>query len=176
MMSQTGAQPAISEAADSGPYEGVGHSLKVVRERRGLALADVSARLRIRRPYLEAIETGAFSDLPGAVYISGFLRQYAEFLGLDAEQVLKTYQDEADAPLQRTVLNFPMPRPEERTPRLWLVVGALVIAAVIYALWYRHQESLRFGQDLIQAVPARLADLVPSPQPIAPAIQAPAIQ
>lgn len=169
MMTQTGAQPAVSEAAVSGRYEGVGHSLKVVRERRGLALADVSARLRIRRPYLEAIEGGAFGELPGAVYISGFLRQYADFLGLEAEQVLKTYQAEADAPLQRTVLNFPMPRPEERTPRLWLVVGALVLAAIIYALWYRHQETLRFGQDLIQAVPARLADMVPSPQPIAPA-------
>lgn len=150
-------------------YEGVGHSLKVVRERRGLALADVSSRLRIRRPYLEAIETGNFAELPGAVYINGFLRQYAEFLGLDAEQVLKTYQAEAaDAP-QRTVLNFPMPRPEERTPRLWLVTGALVLALIVYGLWYRHQEALRFGQELIQAVPAHLADLIPSSQPIAPA-------
>lgn len=171
-MTQTGAQPALPDTAVSGRYEGVGHSLKVVRERRGLTLAEVSARLRIRRPYLEAIESGAFGELPGAVYISGFLRQYAEFLGLEAEHVLKTYQAEADAPLQRTVLNFPMPRPEERTPRLWLVLGALVIAAGIYALWYRHQETLRFGQDLIQAVPPRLADLVPSPQPIGPAPQA----
>lgn len=171
IMTQTGAQPALPDTVVSGRYEGVGHSLKVVRERRGLTLAEVSARLRIRRPYLEAIESGAFGELPGAVYISGFLRQYAEFLGLEAEQVLKNYQAEADAPLRRTVLNFPMPRPEERTPRLWLVIGALVLAAIVYVLWYRHQEALRFGQDLIQAVPARLADLVPSPQPIAPAPQ-----
>lgn len=151
-------------------YEGVGHSLKVVRERRGLALTDVSARLRIRRPYLEAIEEGRFAELPGAVYVSGFLRQYAEFLGLDPEQVLKSYQAESDGAVHhRPVLNFPMPRPEERTPRLWLVVGALVLAGIVYALWYRHQEALRVGQDLIQAVPSRLADLVPSPQPIAPA-------
>ncbi len=151
-------------------YEGVGHSLKVVRERRSLALTDVSARLRIRRPYLEAIEEGRFSELPGAVYVSGFLRQYAEFLGLDPDQVLKSYQAESDGTVHhRPVLNFPMPRPEERTPRLWLVVGALVLAGIIYALWYRHQEAMRMGQDLIQAVPSRLADLVPSPQPIAPA-------
>jgi len=151
-------------------YEGVGHSLKVVRERRSLALTDVSARLRIRRPYLEAIEEGRFSELPGAVYVSGFLRQYAEFLGLDPDQVLKSYQAENDGTVHhRPVLNFPMPRPEERTPRLWLVVGALVLAGIVYALWYRHQEALRMGQDLIQAVPSRLADLVPSPQPIAPA-------
>jgi cytoskeleton protein RodZ len=168
MSLQSGEQPAASDAASSGGYEGVGHSLRVVRERRGLELADVSARLRIRRPYLEAIESGRFAELPGAVYINGFLRQYAEFLGLDAEQVLKTYQDEADAP-PRTVLNFPMPRPEDRTPRLWLIGGALIIAIAVYALWYRHQEALRLGHDLIEAVPARLADLVPSPTPIAPA-------
>lgn len=178
MSIQTGEQPAgpgASETAASatngapGGYEGVGHSLRVVRERRGLELADVSARLRIRRHYLEAIETGRFGELPGAVYINGFLRQYAEFLGLDPDQVLKTYQTEADAPLQRPVLNFPMPRPEDRTPRLWLVLGALVIAVAIYALWYRHQETLRLGQDLIRSVPAHLADLVPNPTPIRPA-------
>ena len=160
----------VEAEAPDGRYEGVGHSLKVVRERRGFALEDVSARLRIRRPYLEAIEEGRFGELPGAVYVSGFLRQYAEFLGLDPDQVLKTYQAESDGAVHhRPVLNFPMPRPEERTPRLWLVVGALVLAGIVYALWYRHQEALRVGQDLIQAVPSRLADLVPSPQPIAPA-------
>jgi cytoskeleton protein RodZ len=171
MNSQSGGQPAMADAALHGErYEGVGHSLKVVRERRDLALTDVSARLRIRRPYLEAIEEGRFGELPGAVYVSGFLRQYAEFLGLDPDQVLKSYQAESDgAAHHRTVLNFPLPRPEERTPRLWLVVGALVLAGIVYALWYRHQEALRVGQDLIQAVPSRLADLVPSPQPIAPA-------
>jgi cytoskeleton protein RodZ len=171
MNTQSGGQPAMADAALHGErYEGVGHSLKVVRERRDLALTDVSARLRIRRPYLEAIEEGRFSELPGAVYVSGFLRQYAEFLGLDPDQVLKSYQAENDGSVHhRPVLNFPMPRPEERTPRLWLVVGALVLAGIVYALWYRHQEALRVGQDLIQAVPSRLADLVPSPQPIAPA-------
>ena len=170
MNTQSGGQTAVADAAPlGGRYEGVGHSLKVVRERRSLALTDVSARLRIRRPYLEAIEEGRFGELPGAVYVSGFLRQYAEFLGLDPEQVLKSYQAESDGAVQRTVLNFPMPRPEERTPRLWLVIGALVLAGIVYALWYRHQEALRVGQDLIQAVPSRLADLVPSPQPIAPA-------
>lgn len=170
MNTQSGGQPATADTTlHAGRYEGVGHSLKVVRERRSLALTDVSARLRIRRPYLEAIEEGRFGELPGAVYVSGFLRQYAEFLGLDPEQVLKSYQAESDGAVQRTVLNFPMPRPEERRPRLWLVVGALVVAGVVYALWYRHQEALRVGQDLIQAVPSRLADLVPSPQPIAPA-------
>ncbi len=171
MNSQSGGQPAVADATSpAGRYEGVGHSLKVVRERRSFALADVSARLRIRRPYLEAIEEGRFGELPGAVYVSGFLRQYAEFLGLDPDQVLKSYQAESDGAVHhRPVLNFPMPRPEERTPRLWLVVGALVLAGIVYALWYRHQEALRVGQDLIQAVPSRLADLVPSPQPIAPA-------
>src|SRR3546814_703503 len=172
MSVQSGERPAGSDATAtataSGGYEGVGHSLRVVRERRGLQLADVSARLRIRRPYLEAIESGHFTELPGAVYINGFLRQYAEFLGLDAEQVLKTYQDEADAP-QRTVLNFPMPRPEDRTPRFWLIGGALILAIALYALWYRHQDALRLGHDLIASVPARMADLVPNPPPIAPA-------
>src|SRR3546814_13926798 len=67
-----------------------------------------------------------------------------------------------------------MPRPEDRTPWFWLIGGALILAVAIYALWYRHQEALRLGHDLIEAVPARLADLVPSPTPIAPAPASPA--
>lgn len=161
---QSGEQPAMADAAAaSGGYDGVGHSLKVVRERRNLTLADIASRLRIRRPYLEAIETGRFDELPGPVYVTGFLRQYAEFLGLEPEGVLKNYQAETNAQLQRPVLNFPLPRPEERSPRIWLVVGAVVVAVGIYAVWYRHQEAVRFGQELIQAVPAQLADLVPNP-------------
>lgn len=156
----------VADAPASSNYEGVGHSLRVVRERQGLAVAEISNRIRIRRPHLEAIEAGRFDLLPGPVYITGFLRTYAEFLGLDAEQVVKAFQQESDLARQRRVLQFPMPRPEARTPRLWLVVAALLLAAVVYAFWYRNQEGLRIGAELVKAVPARLAELVPSPTPI----------
>jgi len=155
-----------ASAAVSGNYDGVGHSLKTVRERLGLSIADVSARIRVRRPHLEAIERGRFQELPGPVYVTGFLRSYAEVLGLDPEHVVSSFQAESDIARQRHVLVFPIPRPEQRTPRFWLVLLALVIAAAAYGLWFRFQENFRSGAELVKPLPARMADLLPNPTPI----------
>lgn len=167
MASKIGEQPIATTAPAA--YEGVGYSLRVVRERKKLALEDVSARLRIRRQHLAAIEAGNFAELPGPVYITGFLRSYAEFLGLDPSQVISNFQAESDMARRRPVLNFPMPRPEARTPRLWLVVAGIAAAIVVYAVWYRYQESMRLGAELIKPVPDRLAELIPPPAPPRPA-------
>lgn len=163
MSSDAGESPV---QVSSGAYEGVGNSLKVVRERQGLSLVDVAARTRIRRQHLQAIEEGRFIELPGPVYITGFLRTYAEMLGVDAEQVVNGFQQESDLARQRQDLVFPMPRPEARTPRFVLVLAALAVAVGAYALWYRYQETFRSGAELVKAVPSRLANLVPPPTPI----------
>lgn len=163
MSAEAGDKPAASIA---GPYEGVGHSLKIVRERQGLSLVDVAARTRIRRQHLDAIEGGRFTELPGPIYITGFLRTYAETLGLEPEQVVQNFQSESDIARQRKELVFPMPRPEQRSPRLLLVLVALAVAVGAYAVWYRYQETFRSGAELVKAVPGRLADLVPPPTPI----------
>lgn len=161
-------EPGGDKAAAAMPesYEGVGHSLRTVRERKGLTLADVSARIRVRKPHLEAIEHGRFQELPGPVYVTGFLRAYADVLGLDPEHVVSSFQAESDVARQRRVLVFPIPRPEHRTPRLWLIMFALVAAVAAYALWYRYQENFRTGAELVKPLPPRMADLLPNPAPI----------
>ena len=58
----------------------------------GLSVSDIGQRLRIRRPYIEAIEAGRFDALPGAAYIPAFLRAYAVHVGLEPEKVLTAYQ------------------------------------------------------------------------------------
>ena len=166
MSGEAGNMPA---AESSSAYEGVGNSLKVVRERQGLSLPDVASRTRIRRQHLAAIEAGHFAELPGPVYITGFLRTYAETLGLDPETVVSRFQEESDLARQRQDLVFPMPRPEARSPRWWLVLVALAAAVAAYLVWYHYQEAFRRGAELVKAVPSRLAELVPPPTPIAAA-------
>src|SRR5207248_10366800 len=61
----------------------LGASLRAARHKRGLELDAVQRELRIRKRYLEALEGDRFELLPGQVYARGFLREYAEFLGLD---------------------------------------------------------------------------------------------
>jgi cytoskeletal protein RodZ len=69
----------------------IGSSLRQAREKRGLELDAVQRALRIRRRYLEAIENDRFDQLPGEVYARGFLREYADFLGLDGSIYVEEY-------------------------------------------------------------------------------------
>ena len=63
----------------------IGPALKEARERRGLAFGDVEADTAIRTRYIRALEEEQFHVLPGPTYTKGFLRAYAEYLGLDGQ-------------------------------------------------------------------------------------------
>jgi len=69
----------------------VGRLLRRAREEGHIDLNEAVEATRIRRYYLEALEKEEWGNLPSPVFIKGFLRAYAEFLGLDKEMVLNSY-------------------------------------------------------------------------------------
>jgi cytoskeleton protein RodZ len=71
----------------------IGQRLKAAREEQRLTLEKVFEATRIRVQYLQALEEDDHSILPSAVQARGYLRNYAEFLGLDAEQMLRELRD-----------------------------------------------------------------------------------
>jgi flagellar biosynthesis protein FlhG len=62
-----------------------------VRESQGLELAEISAKTKIARTYLQALEDERFEDLPALVYTRGFLSELAKQLRLDPAHVHRTY-------------------------------------------------------------------------------------
>src|SRR3954464_6577486 len=82
----------------------VGGSLREARLKRGLSPADVQKAIRIRDRYLQALEEERWELLPGDAYVKGFLRTYAEYLGLDGQLYIEeynsrfVYRDEAVVP------------------------------------------------------------------------------
>lgn len=70
------------------PTETLGQRLRKAREAKQLSLAAVEEATRIRRQYLEALEADQYDALPGTVFLRGFVRNYALFLGLDPEELL----------------------------------------------------------------------------------------
>ncbi len=72
----------------------LGDELRAGRAARGLSLADVEADLRIKTHYIDAIESGNLSALPGKVYVDGFVRNYASYLGLDPSETLTRFDAE----------------------------------------------------------------------------------
>ena len=69
----------------------IGSSLRDARTRRGLELSQVEDETRIRSRYLQALEDEHFGVLPGEAYAKGFLRTYADFLGLEGERFVDEY-------------------------------------------------------------------------------------
>ena len=71
----------ISDDADA-PLETVGQDLRKARQRKGEDLAMISSVLKIRKDYLDALEESKFDAIPGRAYTIGFVRAYAQYLGL----------------------------------------------------------------------------------------------
>lgn len=137
----------------------VGADLRTARERTGYTLAEVAEGLRIRLPYLEALEDGRIADLPGSAYALGFLRTYAEALGLDADEISRRFKDEADEVNIKTELEFPAPAPRVRLPAGAMVLLGVVLTIGAYIGWYRLSGEGRLPAEVVAVVPERLAPL-----------------
>ena len=130
--------------------------LVAARERRGVDLFRAERDTKIRARYLAALERGDYRELPGAVYTKGFLRNYAVYLGLDPEDVLRQWRRERgdQVPSEpavvapRTVLEAP--RPLTFSPSV--VVAALMTFGVILFGVYLALQLLRFAKPPVLAV------------------------
>ncbi len=72
----------------------LGERLRKVREERGEELSSIAESLQIQSKYLDALECGRYLDLPGDVYVTSFLKRYAEHLKVNTKTVLHLYQRE----------------------------------------------------------------------------------
>ncbi len=71
----------------------LGEFLKKIREERGISLKEIQNRTKVSSRYLNAIEEGNFQIIPGEVYLKGFLRSYAETIGLNGDEIIEMYND-----------------------------------------------------------------------------------
>jgi cytoskeleton protein RodZ len=140
----------------------VGDLLQERREDLGLDLDEIGAMLRIKPAYLAALEQGRTDDLPGPAYAIGFIRAYADFLGLDAEQVLARLKGEASGVTVRPDLALPVPLGERSLPGRGLVLVALILALCGYGIWYYLSTEDRNRPERVAAVPAALQVSAPT--------------
>ncbi|MFN2362671.1 MAG: helix-turn-helix domain-containing protein, partial [Halarsenatibacteraceae bacterium] len=70
----------------------VGKTLKETREEKGITIEEASKETKIRKKYILALENDEFNKITGQVYQKAFLKTYADFLGLDQDNILEEYQ------------------------------------------------------------------------------------
>jgi cytoskeleton protein RodZ len=155
----TGSRPHLSSAADdSAPGWRLGADLRVARLRLGADLATMSAMLRIRVSYLQALEDGQLDELPGTAYVLAFVRSYAAALGLDPEETVKRLRAET-ALKPEPILSFPAPMPQRGIPTMAMVLLGVVLAVGAYGGWYHMTGGATRYAEPVPAVPDRLAPL-----------------
>jgi cytoskeleton protein RodZ len=147
----------------------VGASLREVRERLGWKLPDVAASLRIREAYLDAIERGELDLLPGFAYQNGFVRSYAQVLGLDPEEILRRFHAEGLGLAPKEELRLLAPVPDHGVPSGAIVLIGVVVLLIGYGIWYHHSAHESRLAAAVPAVPAQLAPLaLPPAKPTPP--------
>jgi len=138
----------------------VGRYLKSQREEQGQGVAEVADMLRIHRAYLQAIEDNEIDKLPGPTYAVGFVRAYAEHLGLDGAKVVERFKDEGKVQEKRAQLVFPSPLPEGQIPSGPILLAAAAFLAVAYGGWVFVSSPNDSIVDMIPSLPDRIASLV----------------
>jgi cytoskeleton protein RodZ len=115
----------------------IGSSLREARAKRGLSPADVHKAIRIRERYLTALEEERWELLPGDAYGKGFLRTYADFLGLHGQ----LYVDEYNARVALRDEEPLLPEPVQRRSVLVRVVAGLVVVGAVAGVLVAWQQS-----------------------------------
>lgn len=120
----------------------IGNILRIERETQGRTLTEVSKAVYIKTKYLSALEEENFAVIPGEVYVKGFIRAYASYLGMDGEELVAQY----DGPSEPVLLQKAPPtavesgkgrrRRRRKTvswPEITIIVG--VILFILLIVW-----------------------------------------
>jgi hypothetical protein len=121
----------------------IGSSLREARTRQGLEFSEMELRTKVRAKYLRALEDENFEQLPGHTYIKGFLRTYADSLGLDGQLYVDEYNSryvagEEEHPLRarRVPQRSRQPRQHHESRLVMVAVMAIVLlTALVFAAW-----------------------------------------
>ncbi len=138
----------------------VGEFLRARRLRDGQTLSEASRVLCIREAYLKAIEDGRFDALPGPTYVAGFIRTYAEHLGLDGDKVVRQLKAEPRKMDGRAELRFPSPMSEGGMPNGSILLLGIFVALAAYGAWYVSSTRDESIAEIISPLPERLVAFV----------------
>jgi len=152
----------------------IGNSLREARMRQGLDFPELEQGTKIRGKYLRALEDEQFDVLPAQTYVKGFLRSYAEHLGLDGQLYVDEYNSrfvvgEDDHPA-RPRRSSPPSRGVQVQSRVVLLtlLGIAAVTALVFVAWKRGEPQKVTPSGLGTQTPA----VTPKPATSAPTKQA----
>lgn len=166
----------IERLERSGSSQSFGHWLRAQREHREVSLREIADATKISLRYLQALEDDRFDVLPALVFARGFLREYAKFVGLDADEVVTFFASASGAEQEED--EVPRERVSQRvassswTTVLLLLGAVAVLLALVAAFWYWAERRDESSADPPVVLPvAGLEISPPAPEPAVTAAQ-----
>ncbi len=148
--------PANSKPSPNTDSKSIGVTLQQTRKAKSFDVFTVSQSLRISERYIHAIESMDRSSLPEKVYTLGFVRSYAQHLGLDPEDAVNQFKiDIYNSPRDEKgkALSVPKPVDDYRLPSPKTILFSLVaISFISAALWYGHRATKTTPEDEIASL------------------------
>lgn len=153
--------PRLNEGEDAGRvFHDIGQKLKESREKRKLTVEQVSSGLKIRGMYIRAIEDGLFQSLPGSIYVGGYLKNYADYLGEDSELMLADFRGAGGRSGDNDGFMLPeLTHGEMKPGRMSLLIAAIILF-LLYGIWHvmeRRSTENRIHEAQQASLPAGAA-------------------
>lgn len=130
--------------------ESVGEKLRKAREAKNVSLDQVSRETNIAKRYLQALEEEDVSQFPGDTYAMGFLRNYAEYLGLDPAEMITLYKNmrlqEQPVPIEAL-----LEKKRSLPPYLFVGAGIVILVAVGLFFYFRPVDGKKEKTEVARA-------------------------
>lgn len=141
----------------------IGGYLREVREDQGWSLEEVAARTLIQSRLLRAIEEGKIQQLPEPVYIQGFIRRYAEVLGLDSNAIAEAFP--ATSTLKQATPSWSISPAQLRPVHLYIAYITLIVASVSWLSHLMSRSAPPSAPQINSALPAPANPARPAASP-----------
>lgn len=156
----------------------LGTRLKEARLSKGYSLDDLQEITKIQKRYLVGIEEGNYSIMPGSFYVRAFIKQYAEAVGLDSDEILQEFKSDipnqpteevaqsiSQSPTRRKLNARSTNRLLETMPK---IIVALFIVVIILAIWFLYQKKVSNVPDDVEENVTEQFEYDQKPTPVEP--------
>ncbi len=131
------------ELEDTASVASVGRQLREARERLGMSVEEVVAKIKIAQRQIVALEADDFQSLPETAFMRGFVRSYAKLLQLDAQPLLDALPGAQPAIVETPQVNAPFPSEKTlRQQNINLLLAALLVSLLIAGFVYWQSSTV----------------------------------
>lgn len=154
----------------------VGEILKAEREKKNLSVKDIETGTSIRALYITAIEEENYKIVPGEVYLKGFIRNYANYLGLDGKELVEMYRQSQQPTVEQVPLeqrikqerHKPRDQQEKSSWGKYVAAGVIIVAVVGAAAFMMPSNNSSQEKEKQPPATQNKSTPVPAPTPVTP--------